>query len=96
MEAHHYNVEVTWNNERKGMMCSPELNSPEGGNGCIEVATPPQFPKGIPGIWSPEPSLKGGKAERGISTSDEQEDGDVIQLSEEIFDFNVCDAVIKR
>lgn len=21
---------------------------------CIEVATPPQFPKGIPGIWSPE------------------------------------------
>jgi organic hydroperoxide reductase OsmC/OhrA len=23
-------------------------------NGCIEVATPPNFPKGIPGIWSPE------------------------------------------
>ena len=22
--------------------------------GCIEVATPPQFPKGMPGIWSPE------------------------------------------
>jgi organic hydroperoxide reductase OsmC/OhrA len=22
--------------------------------GCIEVATPPEFPKGIPGIWSPE------------------------------------------
>jgi organic hydroperoxide reductase OsmC/OhrA len=21
---------------------------------CIEVATPPEFPKGIPGIWSPE------------------------------------------
>jgi len=36
------------------MMCSPELNSSEGGNGCIEVATPPQFPKGIPGIWSLE------------------------------------------
>lgn len=54
MQAHHYNVDVTWNNERKGIMCSPELNSPEGGNGCIEVATPPQFPKGIPGIWSPE------------------------------------------
>lgn len=35
-------------------MCSPELNSPTPGNGCIEVATPPQFPKGIPGIWSPE------------------------------------------
>jgi organic hydroperoxide reductase OsmC/OhrA len=25
-----------------------------GANGCIEVATPPEFPKGIPGIWSPE------------------------------------------
>lgn len=54
MEAHHYNVDVTCNDERKGMMCSPELTSSEGGNGCIEVATPPQFPKGIPGIWSPE------------------------------------------
>lgn len=21
---------------------------------CIEVATPPEFPKGIPGMWSPE------------------------------------------
>lgn len=52
MEAHYYNVEVNWNTERKGMMCSPELNR-EAGN-CIEVATPPEFPKGIPGIWSPE------------------------------------------
>lgn len=33
-------------------MCSPELNK-EAGN-CIEVATPPEFSKGIPGIWSPE------------------------------------------
>lgn len=33
-------------------MCSPDLNK-EAGN-CIEVATPPEFPKGIPGIWSPE------------------------------------------
>lgn len=55
MEAHYYNVDVNWNNERKGMMCSPELNlSKEDGEGCIEVATPPEFPKGIPGIWSPE------------------------------------------
>jgi peroxiredoxin-like protein len=52
MEAHHYNVDITWNTERKGMMCSPELNSHSGI--CIEVATPPQFPKGMPGIWSPE------------------------------------------
>ncbi|HCZ35963.1 MAG TPA: osmotically inducible protein OsmC [Cytophagales bacterium] len=36
------------------MMCSPELNAPASTAGCIEVATPPEFPKGIPGIWSPE------------------------------------------
>jgi peroxiredoxin-like protein len=52
MEAHYYNVEVNWNTERKGIMCSPELNKDAGS--CIEVATPPEFPKGIPGIWSPE------------------------------------------
>lgn len=52
MEAHYYNVDVNWNTERKGVMCSPELNSEAGS--CIEVATPPEFPKGIPGIWSPE------------------------------------------
>lgn len=55
MEAHYYNVDITWNEERKGVMCSPELNIPRSGEpGCIEVATPPQFAKGIPGIWSPE------------------------------------------
>src|SRR5687768_13470523 len=52
MEPHFYNVDITWNTDRKGVMCSPELSS-ETGN-CIEVATPPEFPKGIPGIWSPE------------------------------------------
>jgi len=52
MEPHYYNVEVNWNTERKGMMCSPELNRDAGS--CIEVATPPEFPKGMPGIWSPE------------------------------------------
>lgn len=52
MEAHYYNVEVNWNTERKGIMCSPELNKDAGS--CIEVATPPEFPKGMPGIWSPE------------------------------------------
>jgi organic hydroperoxide reductase OsmC/OhrA len=54
MEEHFYQVNVDWNRDRKGMMCSPELNSSLSGNGCIEVATPPEFPKGIPGIWSPE------------------------------------------
>jgi peroxiredoxin-like protein len=46
--AHHYEVDLTWTNDRKGTISSPVLNS------SIEVATPPEFPKGIPGIWSPE------------------------------------------
>ncbi len=54
MESHIYNVRVQWNQDRKGMMCSPELNTPTAEGGCIEVATPPEFPKGIAGIWSPE------------------------------------------
>lgn len=54
MDAHYYNVNVTWNSDRKGMMCSPELKESGSNASCIEVATPPQFPKGIPGIWSPE------------------------------------------
>lgn len=52
MKEHYYNVDVNWNHERKGTMCSPELNVDT--NNCLEVATPPEFPKGIPGIWSPE------------------------------------------
>lgn len=55
MEPHFYNVQIQWSNDRKGVMCSPELsNSSDQMNGCIEVAAPPEFPKGIPGIWSPE------------------------------------------
>lgn len=49
--SHLYNVNLIWNAERKGTMCSPELNQ---SSNCIVVATPPEFPKGIPGIWSPE------------------------------------------
>ena len=52
MDAHYYNVDINWSKERKGIMCSPELNRDS--NICIEVATPPEFPKGVPGIWSPE------------------------------------------
>ena len=52
METHYYNVDVNWENSRKGIICSPELNKKDGV--CIEVATPPEFPKGIEGIWSPE------------------------------------------
>lgn len=54
MGAHFYNVQIEWNQDRKGVMCSPELNAAAMNGGCIEVATPPEFPKGIPGIWSPE------------------------------------------
>jgi peroxiredoxin-like protein len=52
MEPHLYQVDINWNNDRKGVMCSPELSKDS--SSCIEVATPPEFPKGIPGIWSPE------------------------------------------
>jgi peroxiredoxin-like protein len=45
---HVYEVSVNWQADRKGVMSSPVLNTK------IEVATPPQFPKGIEGIWSPE------------------------------------------
>lgn len=55
METHYYSVDIRWNRDRQGIMCSPEIGkplSPEGG--CIEIATPPEFPKGVKGIWSPE------------------------------------------
>lgn len=52
MESHYYNVDINWENNRKGILCSPELNKANGI--CIEVATPPEFAKGIAGIWSPE------------------------------------------
>lgn len=52
METHYYNVNINWENSRKGLLCSPELNKENGI--CIEVATPPEFDKGIAGIWSPE------------------------------------------
>ena len=55
MDSHIYNVNIVWSKDRKGMMCSPELKvASTSSDGCIEVATPPEFPKGIPGIWSPE------------------------------------------
>lgn len=53
-EPHFYRVNISWSVDRKGIMCSPELTTTGTGSGCIEVATPPEFPKGIPGIWSPE------------------------------------------
>lgn len=48
MDAHLYNVDLSWKSDRKGEISSPELTQ------IIEVATPPEFPKGMAGIWSPE------------------------------------------
>jgi peroxiredoxin-like protein len=48
MEAHYYNVNLNWTSGRKGKISSPELDN------SIKVATPPEFPKGIEGVWSPE------------------------------------------
>ena len=48
MENHIYNVNLKWESDRKGLISSPELPT------TIEVATPPEFDKGMPNIWSPE------------------------------------------
>ena len=48
MDSHKYNTQLNWIADRRGIMSSPELNE------SFEVAPPPQFPKGMEGIWSPE------------------------------------------
>lgn len=45
---HTYEVDLSWTAGRMGTISSPQLNQ------SIEIATPPEFPKGIEGIWSPE------------------------------------------
>ena len=47
-QEHFYEVSVEWLEGRKGTLRSNVLNQ------TIEVATPPDFPNGIQGIWSPE------------------------------------------
>lgn len=55
MEKHQFKVDLKWTQDRKGLLCSPELSEGKSAAGnCIEVATPPEFPKGMPNIWSPE------------------------------------------
>jgi len=55
MDKHSYNVNISWTQDRKGMMCSPELQNKQVNEAnCLEVATPPEFEKGIPNIWTPE------------------------------------------
>lgn len=48
MESHIYNVNLNWVADRIGEVSSPELLVQ------IDVATPPQFPNGVEGVWSPE------------------------------------------
>jgi peroxiredoxin-like protein len=47
-QANYFQVKVLWKKDRKGILSSPDLQSK------IDVATPPDFPKGIAGVWSPE------------------------------------------
>ena len=48
MHAHFYSVDISWKSGRTGEMSSPELQQ------TVEIATPPQFPKGVEGLWSAE------------------------------------------
>ena len=47
-DQHKYQVKLNWLEDRKGVIQSEVLDSK------IEVVTPPEFPKGIEGKWSPE------------------------------------------
>ena len=46
-EVHHYKTKVKWEEGRIGTLSSPTLDS-------FKVATPPEFPKGVPNTWTPE------------------------------------------
>lgn len=47
-QTHFYEVNIQWKEERSGELSSPVLEK------TIECATPPEFPNGVPNIWSPE------------------------------------------
>jgi peroxiredoxin-like protein len=47
-DEHLYDVTIDWNEGRIGTMSSSKLED------SIQVATPPEFPGGVQGIWSPE------------------------------------------
>ena len=42
-----YRTSVRWESQRKGVLSAQDLPD-------IKIATPPEFPGGHPGIWSPE------------------------------------------
>lgn len=45
--AFYYTTNLKWNEGRIGEISEPTLET-------IKVATPPEFPQGVPNIWSPE------------------------------------------
>lgn len=47
-DEHQYNVRVTWKEGKIGELSSGELDEK------VKIATPPQFPGGVAGVWSPE------------------------------------------
>lgn len=47
-EEHNYKVNIEWKDGRTGTMSSPQLDV------AMDVATPPEFPGGVEGVWSPE------------------------------------------
>jgi organic hydroperoxide reductase OsmC/OhrA len=47
-KEHFYQVLIKWKEGRIGELSSPVLDK------TIECVTPPEFPNGVPGIWSPE------------------------------------------
>ena len=46
-DVHYYETKVEWKEGRIGELSSPTFPS-------VKVATPPEFKKGVPNIWSPE------------------------------------------
>ena len=47
-KEHFYQVKVNWEEQRKGLLSSDDLDE------TITIATPPEFPKGEANIWTPE------------------------------------------
>ena len=47
-QEHFYEVSINWKQGTIGELSSPVLEK------TIECATPPEFPNGVPNIWSPE------------------------------------------
>lgn len=47
-DRHEFNVKLNWKEGRVGELTVPGINE------TVEVATPPQFPGGVDGVWSPE------------------------------------------